>query len=197
MTRSERFRAHVAAYQDCTLCPLCRTRKRTVFSRGKIPADILFIGEAPGPAEESLGRPFVGPAGHVLDKILQDVSQRLLDEGVLGGQVSDRSISYCFTNAVLCFPGRDSKDTIKAPGAEAIKACNPRLVEFAELVSPKLIVRLGNVAKTATKLLVDKYPIRSLIHPSAIQYMEDIQMQHLTVERCVNRLTDWIKELCI
>jgi uracil-DNA glycosylase len=195
-SRSERYADHVNSWKDCTLCPLCRTRRRTVFRRGRIPADILFIGEAPGPGEDSLGRPFVGPAGHVLDIILEKAIQ-----GFHGQMGMDRSEprpdpTYCLTNAVLCYPGRDEKGTIKAPGREAIKACNPRLVEFVKLVNPRFIVRLGNVAKSATKELIDDYPIRSMVHPSAIGCMEDPQMQYLQIERCVARLTSWMTELC-
>lgn len=194
MKLSERYAAHVDQWKDCVLCPLCSIRRRTVFSRGNLPADVLFIGEAPGPSEDSLGKPFVGPAGKVLDLILEKTLESLPQETLIGGVV--RHPRFCITNATLCYPGRDSKGTIKAPGKEAIKACNPRLVEFVELVSPKLIVRLGNVAKSATKELVENYPIRSMIHPSAINYMDDIQMQHITVERCVARLTSWIIETC-
>ena len=195
MTRSERFKAHVDQWKDCTLCPLCTHRKRTVFSRGRIPANILFIGEAPGPSEDSIGRPFVGTAGHILDLIIQKASERFLQAGEDTGETR-RVPSYCVTNSVLCFPGRNPKGKIIAPKAVEVKACNPRLVEFVKLVEPKLIIRLGNVAKSATKELADDYEIRSMIHPAAIAYMDaDPQMQHLQVERCVHRLSDWMS-LC-
>lgn len=194
MKLSERYAAHVARWKDCTLCPLSCVRRRTVFGRGNLPADILFIGEAPGPAEDSLGKPFVGPAGKVLDLIIEKTLQALPPEIPIVGRV--RPPVFFISNATLCYPGRDSKGTIKSPGKEAIKACNPRLVELVQIVNPRLIVRLGNVAKSATKELVEHYPIRSMIHPSAINYMDDVQMQHITVERCVARLTSWILETC-
>lgn len=63
---------HVANWQACKLCNLCKTRTQTVLFRGHIPCDVLFIGEAPGTAEDATGWPFIGPAGQLFDSLVDD-----------------------------------------------------------------------------------------------------------------------------
>jgi DNA polymerase len=98
-----------------------------------IPADIVFIGEAPGISEDVLGRPFVGPAGKLLDSIIS--------------RSVPSHLSCAFTNLVACIPlGEDKKKTAE-PAHEDIKACQPRLIEFVRLCKPRLLVLVGQLAK--------------------------------------------------
>ncbi len=68
---ASRYALHLAKWHDCTACSLHEHRGRMVFARGKIPCDVLFIGEAPGESEDVLGAPFKGPAGKLLDQIVE------------------------------------------------------------------------------------------------------------------------------
>jgi uracil-DNA glycosylase len=72
MARKTLWSAHVDDWKDCTRCPLHTVRSNVVLARGSIPCDILFVGEAPGRSEDALGKPFVGPAGILLDEMIED-----------------------------------------------------------------------------------------------------------------------------
>ena len=87
--------------QHCRCCPLCRTRNRPVMGRGDHHARIMFIAEAPGAMEDKAGIPFVGPAGQVLDQLLQDCGL-------------SRSEIY-ITNIIKCHPpgNRDPEENEK------------------------------------------------------------------------------------
>lgn len=166
----------------------------------------MFIGEAPGPSEDILGKPFVGPAGNILEQILQEVFNNLLDDRA--GQPEFTMPTYCFTNVVCCFPeitvsdieaGREKPDAklgIRDPRKVEADACRPRLDEFIGLVKPRLIIRLGKVAVKHTAYLVGKYPVLNMIHPGALVYMDDNPaMQRLEFDKCVARLTKWLGTL--
>lgn len=108
----------------CEQCPL-KDQPR-VLPSGPIPADILFIGEAPGASEVMYGEPFVGSSGQVLNDALSRA-------GI------DRNAVY-ITNAVACRPPEN-----RTPTPEEIQLCRDRLVEEIQAVKPKLIVTLGAV----------------------------------------------------
>lgn len=128
------FEQHVASWKDCRNCPLWETRKRVVFARGSVPAHVLFVGEAPGESENVLGKPFVGPAGKLLDHIIG----RSLPEGV----------KFAMTNLVACIPrDRESGGKAAEPEVESLESCAPRLQEFVKICSPQLIVCVGKLAR--------------------------------------------------
>ena len=124
--------ARVAA--DCTRCPLSAGRTQVVFGVGDPAADLMFIGEAPGRDEDLQGEPFVGRSGKLLDRLA------LEELGV------DRSRFY-IANVVKCRPP-DNRD----PRPDEIAACRPYLASQLELISPLVVVTLGNFA---TKLLLE------------------------------------------
>ena len=78
------------AVSDCRGCVLCQTRQHTVLGEGSRNADVMFVGEGPGQQEDEQGRPFVGPAGQLLDKMLAAIGL-------------DRSVVY-IANIVKCRP---------------------------------------------------------------------------------------------
>ena len=84
------YQRHREKWKGCERCSLYRGRRSVVLCRGKLPCDVLFVGEAPGVSEDVLGRPFVGPAGKLLDEIV---------ERALDGQYD-----YAITNLVACIP---------------------------------------------------------------------------------------------
>lgn len=151
--------------------------------RGTLPADILFIGEAPGPSENAIGKPFVGPAGTLLDSI---ISQAL----------AETSITYCLTNLVGCIPLDEDGDKWTEPPEEAIRACAPRLQELAELAKPRLIVCVGALAAKWKDRVIPHRQARSITitHPAAILRM-NVAMQGLAVQKCVVAIANAVEEL--
>jgi uracil-DNA glycosylase len=123
-----------AAAKKCKACPLWRTGTQTVFGEGPAHARIIFVGEQPGDKEDLEGKPFVGPAGRMLDRALQEV-------GV------DRSETYV-TNAVKHFKWEPAgkRRLHKKPNSREIAACRPWLLSEIESLQPELIVCLGVTA---------------------------------------------------
>jgi uracil-DNA glycosylase family protein len=125
------------AAKSCTACPLHLTGTQTVFGAGPRRAKVMFVGEQPGDQEDRAGAPFVGPAGKMLDKALDEA-------GV------DRSAAYV-TNAVKHFKWvpRGKRRIHSKPSAGEIRACHPWLEEEIRLVAPAVIVCLGATAAQA------------------------------------------------
>jgi DNA polymerase len=113
---------------SCTRCGLCASRTHPVFSRGDEKARLCFVGDAPGAEEDAAGRPFVGPAGQLLDRMIRAM-----------GLDPERDVYVC--NIVKCRPPEGHKTT-----AVETAACIPFLHEQLEAVAPKVIVALGNTA---------------------------------------------------
>lgn len=125
------------AAAGCTACPLWKTGTQTVFGMGPARAQVLFVGEQPGNDEDLAGKPFVGPAGRVLD-------QALVEAGI------DRSKVYV-TNAVKHFKWEPAgkRRIHKKPNAREIAACRPWLDAEIDLLKPRVIVCLGATAAQA------------------------------------------------
>ena len=117
--------------QSCRRCPLYATRTQVVFGAGNADADLMFVGEAPGFHEDQQGIPFVGAAGKLLDKLLDEI-------GLQRGDV--------FIANVLKSRPPGNRD----PQLEEIEACKPYLTRQVELIEPRVICTLGNFS---TKLL--------------------------------------------
>lgn len=130
MTREDKQRALQAIADEvelCTLCPLFKTSTRGVPGEGNPEADILFVGEGPGQKEDELGRPFVGPAGKLLDELLQHIGLTRTDV-YIANVVKHRP------------PGN------RDPLPEELEACWPYLRRQVEAIQPKVIVLLGKHA---------------------------------------------------
>jgi uracil-DNA glycosylase len=122
---------------SCTRCDLYRRATATVFGEGKTNAPMVLMGEQPGDQEDKQGRPFVGPAGRVLDRALGD-------SGI------DRADIY-LTNAVKHFKWteRGKRRIHQRPNGTQIRACAYWMQEELEVVRPRLLVLLGAVAGEA------------------------------------------------
>ena len=118
----------------CRACPLWKLGTQTVFGAGRTSARIVLIGEQPGNEEDLTGKPFVGPAGKLLDRALSEA-------GI------DRSQAY-LTNAVKHFKWepRGKRRIHKKPNASEINACRPWLEAELSLLKPKVVVCLGATA---------------------------------------------------
>ena len=118
----------------CTGCDLYKHATQTVFGEGSVHASLLFVGEQPGDQEDLAGKPFVGPAGRMLDKALAESG------------IARRDVYV--TNAVKHFKwepqGKRRKH--KKPSATEIAACRPWLEAETQLVKPRIVVCLGVTA---------------------------------------------------
>ncbi|HEU4488240.1 MAG TPA: UdgX family uracil-DNA binding protein [Actinomycetota bacterium] len=123
--------------QGCTGCDLYQRGTQTVFGEGARKADVMLVGEQPGDQEDRKGRPFVGPAGRVLDDALEQA-------GI------DRRRAYV-TNVVKHFKweARGKRRIHKKPNASEIMACRPWLDAEIEVVRPRALVCLGATAAQA------------------------------------------------
>ncbi len=130
----ETFPALQRAAKDCQGCPLYQFATQTVFGEGPAPASLMLVGETPGDQEDRQGRPFVGPAG------------RLLDDALAKAGLS-RGLVY-ITNAVKHFnwEERGKRRLHKKPSAREQAACRPWLEAEIRVVRPRVIVCLGATA---------------------------------------------------
>lgn len=158
------LQAHINAWKNCQRCPLHKGRKKVCTCRGEVPADVLFIGEAPGESEDCFGLPFYGPAGKLLDQLIEKAEK----------QVGEK-VSKCWTNLVGCIPKTLSPERKKVePLPEEIDACYPRLSVFIDICKPKLIVAVGEMATEygEDQHWEEKAKVVSIIHPAAILRMK-------------------------
>ncbi len=122
------------AAAGCRACPLWKTGTQTVFGEGQAQAEVVLVGEQPGDREDREGRPFVGPAGRVLDEALEEA-------GI------DRRRAYV-TNAVKHFKwqARGKRRIHQKPNAEELAACRPWLDAELSVLRPEALVALGATA---------------------------------------------------
>lgn len=178
------------AAADCKACDLWERGTQTVFGDGARRAEVLFVGEQPGNEEDLSGKPFVGPAG------------RLLDEALVAAGI-DRSQTYV-TNVVKHFKWepRGKRRIHKKPNARQIGACRPWLEAEISLVKPKVIVCLGATAAQAllgAQFRVSKQRgqfiestlapyIVATVHPSSILRAPDDETRHTEKRLFINDL---------
>ncbi len=125
----------------CTLCPLAKQRNHFVFGNGNPDADIMIIGDKPGPEDDKSGLIFVGPDGKLLDKILDAIGLKRWD------------VYLC--NLVKCQPEEN-----RSPQPFEIDRCRPYLLKQIELIDPSFILCLGHLA--ATSILEKNRPMEQL-----------------------------------
>ncbi len=112
---------------SCEKCRLKERRKTVVFGEGNIHADLMFIGEGPGAREDETGRPFVGPAGQLLDKMLGDIGLKREDVYI--------------ANVVKCRPPNN-----RDPQPDEREMCMGYLRAQVAFIKPRVIVCLGRIA---------------------------------------------------
>jgi DNA polymerase len=118
----------------CNRCRLHENRTNIVFGEGNPQTDLMFVGEGPGSNEDRLGRPFVGKAGHLLDKMLKAIDLT-------------RDEIY-ITNIVKCRPPGN-----RNPQESEIEKCLPYLRWQVKIIKPKIIVSLGSIS---ARVLIDE-----------------------------------------
>jgi DNA polymerase len=180
----------VEAAARCEACPLYRNATQTVFGEGPVGARLLLVGEQPGDQEDLQGRPFVGPAGQLLD-------WALVKAGI------DRSETYV-TNAVKHFKWvpRGKRRIHSKPSSLEIKACRPWLDEELRLIKPEVILCLG--ATAAQALLGAAFRVTrergrfvpsnlaphvmATVHPSSLLRIEDDDERKAAIREFVREL---------
>jgi DNA polymerase len=183
--------------RDCRACDLYKRGTQTVFGEGPSRAEVMFVGEQPGDAEDVAGRPFVGPAGKLLDRALEEA-------GI------DRNRVYV-TNVVKHFkwePRGKRRIHAKPNGAE-IAACRPWLETEIMLVKPRVLVCLGATAAQAllgrafkvsqqrgTFVASPLAPrVTATVHPSSILRAPDDESRREEMQRFVADLKRVAAEL--
>jgi len=178
------------AAAGCRACDLYKTGTQTVFGDGAQDAQVMFVGEQPGDREDREGKPFVGPAGRVLDEALEEA-------GI------DRRHVY-ITNAVKHFKWKSQgkRRLHQKPNAAEINACRPWLDAEIAMVKPHLLVLLG---ATAAQVLLGRDfrvsvqrgqlieraglpPMTATVHPSSILRAPDDETRELEMRAFVHDL---------
>jgi DNA polymerase len=170
---------------------LYKTGTQTVFGEGRPSARAMFVGEQPGDVEDKVGRPFVGPAGKLLDKALQAA-------GI------DRDLVYV-TNVVKHFKwtARGKRRLHEKPNAREIAACRPWLDVELAVVRPRVVVCLGATAAQALlgksfkvtqmrgEILAAEFApaVMATVHPSSLLRAPDDETRRRETERFIHDLS--------
>src|SRR5881296_4210286 len=178
------------AARNCTACHLYKRATQTVFGEGPKKAPMMLVGEQPGDYEDVAGKPFVGPAGKIMDRALEEA-------GI------DRSQVYV-TNAVKHFKWetRGKRRIHQKPNSREIAACRPWLEAEVRIVKPKLVVAMGataaqtifgptfRVTRERGKVLSSKLAPRVLatVHPSSLLRQPDEASREREYKRFVSDL---------
>lgn len=187
------------AVNGCRRCELWKAATQGVPGEGGLASSLMLLGEAPGDSEDLQGHPFVGPAGAMLDRALQDAGL-------------SRETVY-ISNAVkhFKFEPRGKRRLHIKPAASEVQACGWWLSEELRLVAPKLVMALGG---TAARALLGRPVIVSqlrgsptrlsptlhlwvTIHPSFLLRIPDEKRRHSEYQRFVRELTDaraWVTQ---
>jgi uracil-DNA glycosylase family protein len=185
------------AAAGCRACPLWRSGTQTVFGAGRRSADLMLVGEQPGDREDVEGHPFVGPAGRLLDRALEEA-------GI------ERSRAYV-TNVVKHFKwaARGKRRIHKKPNMAEIRACRPWLDAELGVVKPKVLVCLGATAAKALlgsgfrvtrdrgKLVeTDLAPLATgTVHPSSILRIDDEDERQVARDEFTDDLREVARQL--
>lgn len=171
---------------------MSRTRDTVVFPRGSVPADVVFVGMAPGDSEDVSGKPFEGPAGHLMDRIIDRAG------------LNDGRFRYALTNLVLCRPyTADGVEKVDEPESDHVLACKGRLEEFLRIARPRLVVAVGKQPgewlEPGYKNNVELPPgakLLKIVHPSHLLKggMPDVQ-RDLAAQRIIVQVMQALEQL--
>jgi uracil-DNA glycosylase family protein len=185
------------AAAGCRACPLWKSGTQTVFGAGRRSAEMMLVGEQPGDREDREGKPFVGPAGRILDRALEEA-------GI------DRGDAYV-TNVVKHFKWipKGKRRIHQKPNAEEIAACRPWLESELKVVRPKALVCLGATAAKAVlgpsfRVTKDRGELvetelaplaTGTVHPSSILRIDDEDERRLARDEFADDLREVARRL--
>ena len=178
-----RLQIHTQRWKNCERCELCNERKKVVLVRRSLPCHILFVGEAPGNSEDVVGIPFVGPAGKLLDSIIEQATEDY------------EEVKIAFTNLVACIPKFEGSK-VHEPDEEYIKECSERLLEILDISDTDSIVMVGRLAEKWVPKFVDldDYEMYSITHPAAILRANVVQ-RDMSIRRSVATIKTALENL--
>jgi uracil-DNA glycosylase len=180
------------AAAGCKACPLWQTGTQTVFGEGPKRARVIMVGEQPGDREDLAGKPFVGPAGKLLDRALADA------------EIERRDVYI--TNAVKHFKWSETRGKRRihqTPSAKEVAACRPWLESEIAVIEPEVLVALGATAAKAVigpdfRVTKDRgsfvesrffAPIATgTVHPSAILRIDEDDERRIAIDELVDDL---------
>lgn len=185
------LKTHIQTWATCIRCPIGITATTHCLHRGQLKADLLIIGEAPGPSEDAIGEPFIGPAGRLLDHVLKLVAAKL----------APLTFSVAFTNTIACFPldPTENGNRFRLPTQDEVKSCIPRVKEYLKLMRPRMVALAGSTAqqswKTHYQPFVD-WPVATheMHHPAYILRQGGANPTSLIFVRTVNGLTKFLHQ---
>ncbi len=151
MSKIETIREEYSGCELCGLCPKSSGIHGVVKSSGPI-SSIAIIGEAPGADEDASGKPFVGRAGKMLDKLLE------------GAKIKRQQVFI--TNAVKCRPTQNNGKKNRTPTVDECESCRPWLYKEIELVKPKVIVTLGKTSTESVLALPKNFALGQYVNKS-------------------------------
>lgn len=154
----------------------------------KIPADVAFVGEAPGRSENRMGKPFVGDSGNLLNSLIADIKE-------------EWDFTYVILNMVGCIP-MEEDGSLRMPHVKEMKACAPRLQDLITLSKPKLIIALGQVSGThlqrylpsTGKRTRSTIPIVKVNHPAWILRINSEATKCFEYDRALTKILDAMEE---
>lgn len=171
----------------CTRCPLADTRTNAVPGEGSPNARVMFVGEGPGQVEDETGRPFVGPAGQLLDELL--------------GSIGLARADVFITNIVKCRPPRN-----RAPLPDEREACKPYLGKQIQFIRPLILCTLGGPAlavvggaensisrQHGTVIQKKHYRLLPLYHPAAALHNPNLRSTQFEDIKELRRLLDLLE----
>ena len=175
--------------KSCTRCPLGATRLNAVPGEGNVNADVMFVGEGPGFDEDRQGRPFVGRAGQLLDKMI-------LAMGLTREKVFIANIAKCHPMVDPLHPDKHGND--RAPNAQEIACCRKYIEQQIAIVCPKYVVALGGVAAKA--LISDASSLGALrgkfhtLHLDSVELPKPVQIIATYHPAALLRNPNWKKD---
>ncbi len=175
--------------KSCTRCPLGATRLHAVPGEGNVNADVMFVGEGPGFDEDRQGRPFVGRAGQLLDKMI-------LAMGLTRENVFIANIAKCHPMTDPLHPEKHGND--RAPNAQEIACCRKYIEQQIAIVCPKYVVALGGVAAKA--LISDAGSLGALrgkfhtLHLDSVELPKPVQILATFHPAALLRNPNWKKD---
>ena len=129
------FESTLSKYETCTRCVMSAHRRHVVHGRGGVPADILFIGEAPGKTEDLLGESFRGVAGRKLNSMIATATK---NTGI--------TPAYYITTIVCCRPCDEAGGPNREPTDQEAHLCQSHLADVLSFAKPTHVIFLGQVA---------------------------------------------------
>lgn len=174
---------------SCTRCPLGATRLNAVPGEGNVNADVMFVGEGPGYDEDRQGRPFVGRAGQLLDKMIVAM-------GLTREQVYIANIAKCHPMTDPLHPEKHGND--RAPNAQEIACCRKYVEQQIAIICPKYVIALGGVAAKA--LISDASSLGALrgkfhnLHLDCVELPKPVQILATYHPAALLRNPNWKKD---